>query len=106
MAEMVIQKEKLKKEIRDGLTFVGVFALFLMAILVPVSDRGDAWIQFLSSYSSLNRVLRFGLSAFMFAVVWGTLTTVVEALESRDQIAYLNRMLHESWDKSPKPKGD
>lgn len=105
MVETIIQKEKVKKEIRDGLAFVGIFTLFLMATLVLISDRGDAWIKFLSSSGFFNVVFRFTLSAFLFGVVWGTLTTVVEALESRDEIAYLNRMLHESWDEIRKLRG-
>ena len=89
MVGIVIQMEKLKKGIRDGLAFVGIFALFLMATLVLVSDKGDTWIKFLSSFGFFNGVFRFTLSAVMFGVVWGTLTTVVEALESRDETAEL-----------------
>lgn len=106
MVETIIQKEKLKKEVRDGLAFVGIFALFLMAILVLVSDRGDAWIKFLSSFGLFNGVFRFTLSAVMFGVVWGTLTTMVEALESRGTIAHLSRVLHDCEGELRKSRGN
>jgi len=106
MAETVAQIERLKKGIKDGFAFVGVFVLLIMGILVPLTRPGDAWVEFLSSSGFFNGLLRLALSLFLLGALWGSLTTLVEALESRGTIAHLSRMLHDCEGELRKSRGN